>query len=138
MIENGTGKYILMAATTYLVHTTPLLPLSWIIMEMVQLVRLLIPHMIQTYCTIYQSENIHLPPYYILNSSIFEIKSSPRYLGTWTQSTGYLGACGFQLHELRYRVRRLLVLIFCWGELCCGSLRETLGGSGCRSTHQRP
>lgn len=104
MIENGAGKYILMAATPYLVHTTPLLPLSWIIMETVQLARLLIPHMIQLCCTIYQSESIHL-----LESSILEIKPSPRYLGTWTQCTGYLGACGFQLHELRYRVRRLLV-----------------------------
>lgn len=52
-----------MAATPYLVHTSPLLlrtPIMDKIMEMVQLVRLLIPHMIQLYCAIYKSENIHL------------------------------------------------------------------------------
>lgn len=64
---------------------------------------------------------------------------------TLSQVSGYLDAVyriprelRVPLHELRYRVRRLLVLIFCWGELCCGSLRETLGGSGCGSTDQRP
>lgn len=77
MIENGAGKYILMAPTPYLVHTSPLLPLSWIIMETVQLVRLLIPHMMQLCCTIYQSKNIHLPQ---LNS-ILEIKPSSKIAG---------------------------------------------------------
>lgn len=48
-----------MAVTPYLVHTLPLLPLSWIIMETVQLVRRLIPHMIQLYCAIYQFENMY-------------------------------------------------------------------------------